>query len=409
MRQYEMVVDVCAHFQCGITEHVDEIGTPNTCVLLSSVISRKVVMAGTLPSVAVAGATGAVGREMLAVLEQRNFPHGAITALASAKSVGQRLPYRGGEIVVQELTAASLANADIALFSAGSGVSKQFAPAAANAGTIVIDNSSAFRMTVGVPLVIPEVNRDAMASLVMAYRSAKDKGTQRVGGIIANPNCSAIIMLVALTPIRRAFGIDRVIVSTYQAASGAGAKGMEELESQTRAWAEGRELAPVFFHEPYAFNLFSHNTTVDADTGLNVEEQKMIEETRKIWGDEHARISPTCIRVPVLRAHSESINVTLSKPVSVSEVRAALEGAPGVTVLDDRAGNRFPTPLKASGGDNVLVGRIRPDLSESAGSAFGSDQRGKHRAFNLFVSGDQLRKGAALNAVQIAEEFIAAR
>ena len=364
-------------------------------------------MTRTLPSIAVVGATGAVGREMLAVLEQRNFPHGSITALASSKSAGETLPYRGSKLTVQALTAESLKGVDIALFSAGSGVSKQFGPAAANAGTIVIDNSSAFRMTQGIPLIVPEVNGNAMALLVQAYHKAREKAGEPLGGIVANPNCSAIIMLVALDPIRRAFGLERVIVSTYQAASGAGAKGMEELEGQTRAWAEGRSQAPAFFHEPYAFNLFSHNTAIDSDTGLNVEEQKMIEESRKIWDDPNLRISPTCIRVPVLRAHSESIHVTLAKPASVNEFRSALEGAKGVRLVDDRAGNRFPTPLKASGGDDVLVGRIRPDPSEAA--PVSSEERGKHRAFNLFVCGDQLRKGAAQNAVQIAEEFVTER
>lgn len=360
-------------------------------------------MVQVLPSLAVVGATGAVGREMLSVLEQRRFPHGSILALASPKSAGERLPYRGGELVVQALTPESMAGVDIALFSAGSGISKQFGPAAANAGTIVIDNSSAFRMTQGIPLVVPEINPGAMAGLVGAYHSAREKAG-RLGGIVANPNCSAIIMLVALDPIRRAFGIERIIVSTYQAASGAGAKGMDELESQTRAWAAGETITPAFFHEPYAFNLFSHNTAVDADSGLNVEEQKMIEESRKIWGDDRLRLSPTCIRVPVLRAHSESIHVTLTTAASVDEVRAALTRGAGLKVVDDRANNRFPTPMNASRGDDVLVGRIRPDPSDAVDIA--DPNRGKHRAFNLFVSGDQLRKGAALNAVQIAEEFV---
>ncbi|MGE3107961.1 MAG: aspartate-semialdehyde dehydrogenase [Phycisphaerales bacterium] len=360
-----------------------------------------------LPSVAVVGATGAVGREMLAVLEQRAFPHGSIKALASPKSAGQTLPYRGSGVGVEALTPESLRGVDIALFSAGGSISRQFAPAAANAGTIVIDNSSAFRMTRGIPLVIPEVNAGAMHLLTQAFHMARAKDHEPIGGIIANPNCSAIIMLVALNPLRHAFGIEQVIVSTYQAASGAGAKGMDELQDQTRAWAAGQPVSPSFFHEPYAFNLFSHNTAVDADTGLNVEEQKMIEETRKIWDDDRVRISPTCIRVPVLRAHSESIHVTLGKPATVAEMRAALEAAPGVKVLDDRANNRFPTPLKASGGDDVLVGRIRPDpAGPEEPSTFGEQSRGKHRSFNLFVCGDQLRKGAALNAVQIAEQFV---
>lgn len=358
------------------------------------------------PSVAVVGATGAVGREILAVLEQRRFPHALLHAFASAKSAGERLPYRGGEVVVEALTDDSLAGIDIALFSAGSGISKQFGPKAAAAGTIVIDNSSAFRMDDGIPLIVPEVNASAMAALVSAHRSAIERGGTRIGGIIANPNCSAIVMLVALDPIRRAFGIERIIVSTYQAASGAGAKGIAELESQTRAVLAGGQAVPEFFHEPYAFNLFSHNTAVDPERGMNVEELKMIDESRKIWGDPNLRLSPTCIRVPVLRAHSESINVTLTRPASLNEFRAAFENAPGVQLIDDRAANRFPTPLKASGGDDVLVGRIRTDPSAPDRDSGASDHGQRSLAFNLFVCGDQLRKGAALNAVQIAEEFV---
>lgn len=356
------------------------------------------------PTVAVVGATGAVGREMLAVLEDYNFPHAEIRALASARSVGQTIPYRGSEVRVQELTPENLRGVDIALFSAGSGPSKQFAPAAVASGTIVIDNSSAFRMDDGVPLVVPEVNPRAVDPLVKQWRASLD--ARRAGrpagkgGVVANPNCSAIIMLVALNPLREAFGIERVIVSTYQAASGAGAKGMDELESQTREVLAGRPAVPQFFHEPYAFNLFSHNTAVDPESGMNVEEKKMIEESRKIWGDRTVGISPTCIRVPVMRAHAESINVRLSRPATLAQVRAAVERAPGVKLVDDRAANRFPTPLKASGGDDVLVGRIRPD--PSAPDAGGDT----HTDFNLFVAGDQLRKGAAQNAVQIAQMFV---
>lgn len=353
------------------------------------------------PTVAVAGATGAVGREMLSVLEQYNFPHAELRALASAKSVGTEIPYRGGTLRVAELTADSLKGVDIALFSAGSGVSKQFAPAAAKAGTIVIDNSSAFRMDEGVPLIVPEVNETAVRPLVDAWRATLPARQARdgapAGGIIANPNCSAIIMLVALNPLREAFGIERVIVSTYQAASGAGAKGMDELEAQTRDVLAGRPAVPKFFHEPYAFNLFSHNTAVHPETGLNVEEQKMIEETWKIWGDRSIGVSPTCIRVPVMRAHAESITVKLKKPATVAQVRNALENGRGVKVVDDRAGNRFPTPLKASGGDDVLVGRIRPDPSAPLG---------ENLWFSMFVAGDQLRKGAAQNAVQVAQMFV---
>jgi aspartate-semialdehyde dehydrogenase len=307
---------------------------------------------------------------------------------------------------VQELTPESLRGVDIALFSAGSGASKQYAPAAVAAGTIVIDNSSAFRMNDGVPLVVPEVNAAAVEPLLAKWRGSLDarragKPVAGSGGVVANPNCSAIIMLVALNPVREAFGIERVIVSTYQAASGAGAKGMDELESQTRDVLAGKPAVPQFFHEPYAFNLFSHNTAVNPETGLNVEEQKMIEESWKIWGDRTVGISPTCIRVPVMRAHAESISVRLKKPATVAQMRAVIEKAPGVTLVDDRAANRFPTPLKASGGDNVLVGRIRPDAS-AAPVANGD----AYTEFSLFVAGDQLRKGAAQNAVQIAQMFV---
>lgn len=352
------------------------------------------------PSVAVVGATGAVGREMLTVLEQYNFPHGELRALASAKSAGSEIPYRNSSIKVAELTADSLRGVDIALFSAGSGISKQFGPDAAKAGTIVIDNSSAFRMNENVPLVVPEVNEAAVRPMIDAWKKnlpARQARSGAVpGGIVANPNCSAIIMLVALNPLRDAFGIDRVIVSTYQAASGAGAKGMDELEAQSRDVLAGRPAQPKFFQEPYAFNLFSHNTTVDLDTGLNVEEQKMIEESWKIWNDRTIGISPTCIRVPVMRAHSESIAVRLKKPATLEQVRSTLAKGRGVKIVDDRAGNSFPTPLKASGGDDVLVGRIRPDVSAPAG---------ENLWYNLFIAGDQLRKGAAQNAVQIAQMF----
>lgn len=343
----------------------------------------------TLPHIAIAGATGAVGREMLEILEQRRFPHASIKLLASERSAGQRIKYRGEMHTVEALTADSLKGVDIALFSAGSGVSKQFAPGAAAGGCTIIDNSSAFRMDPGVPLVIPEVNPGALGS----GRPA----------IIANPNCTTIILLMALTPLRRAFGVERVIVSTYQAASGAGARGIDELERMTRADLAGEPGggAPAFFHEPYAFNLFSHNTAVDPATGLNQEEQKVINETRKIWDDPSVAVTPTCIRVPVRRAHAESINLTLKKAATVEQVRDCLARFPGVSLVDDRAGNLFPTPLKASGKDDVLVGRVRPDPGRCA------DPGAPCVGFDLFVCGDQLRKGAALNAVQIAELLLA--
>ncbi len=353
------------------------------------------------PTVAIVGATGAVGREMLAVLEQRNFPHREVRVLASERSAGSKLPYRGKHLTVEPLTEDAFGGVDIALFSAGSGPSKRFAPIAAAAGAVVIDNSSAFRMDPAVPLVIPEINAEAIE------QAAPKSGT---GRIIANPNCSAIILLMALTPLRRAFGIERVVVATYQAASGAGAKAMEELETQTRDVLAGKEPRPQVFHEPYAFNLFCHNAPVDPVTGLNGEEAKMIEESRKIWSDPGLRLTAMCVRVPVMRAHAQAVNITLSRPATTAQVRAALESFPGVRIIDDRAGNRFPTPLKASGGDDVLVGRIRLDPSQPAHSSQStttSPDDTPSVGFDLFVCGDQLRKGAALNAVQIAELFVA--
>jgi aspartate-semialdehyde dehydrogenase len=346
------------------------------------------------PSIAIAGATGAVGREMLEILEQRRFPHSSIKLLASEKSAGQKIKYRGENYTVEALTAQSLRGVDIALFSAGSGISKQFAPEAAKHGCTIVDNSSAFRMDADVPLVVPEVNPEALGPGKPTVKFPDGSGR-----IIANPNCTAIIMLMALTPLRKAFGVERIIVSTYQAASGAGAKGIDELERMTRADLAGEPGggSPQFFHEPYAFNLFSHNTAIDPVSGLNGEEQKVIAETRKIWNDQTVLVSPTCVRVPVRRAHAESINVTLKKPATTAQIHECLNGFPGVSIVDDRSGNRFPTPLKASGKDDVLVGRIRPDPSRS------SDPAAATTGFDLFVCGDQLRKGAALNAVQIAE------
>jgi len=340
-----------------------------------------------LPSVAVVGATGAVGREMMSVLEQRAFPHRSIRLFASARSAGTMLGYRDEPVQVEALAPGCLKGTDIALFSAGSGISKQYGPEAVAGGTIVVDNSSAFRGDPACPLVIPEVNPDALPTA---------RPCPPV--LVANPNCSTIIMLVALQPLREAFGVERVIVSTYQAASGAGASAMAELENQTRDVLAGRPAEPKIFHEPYAFNLFCHNAAVDVETGLNGEEAKMISETQRIWNDKVVKVTPMCVRVPVLRAHSQSINVTLKRPATEEEVRGALSKAAGVSIVDDRAANRFPTPLKASGGDDVLVGRIRRD---PAGPA-----KGPTTTFDLFIAGDQLRKGAALNAVQIAELLV---
>lgn len=346
------------------------------------------------PNLAIVGATGAVGREFLTILEQRGFPHGDLRLLASPRSVGQSLIYRGERRPVEALSSASFQGVDIALFSAGASISREFAPIAVKSGAVVVDNSSAFRMDPTCPLVVPEVNPDAIATL---------RGSP---GIIANPNCSAIILLVPLTPIRNAFGIQRIVVSTYQAASGAGAAAMQELLDQTAAVLAGKPAEPRIFPEPCAFNVFSHNSKVDPESGLNVEEQKMIEETRKIWGDPHLRMSPTCIRVPVMRAHSESINITLRTPASEPEIRDVLALAPGIRFVDDRIANRFPTPLKAAGADEILVGRLRPDESQP----FADTPAGRrYHGYNLFVSGDQLRKGAALNAIQIAEHLLGDR
>jgi aspartate-semialdehyde dehydrogenase len=279
---------------------------------------------------------------------------------------------------VQELTERSFDGVDIALFSAGGGTSKRFAPFAVQAGAVVIDNSSAFRMSPSVPLVVPEINADA----IRAHK-----------GIIANPNCSAIISITPLWPIHRRNRIQRLIISTYQAASGAGAAAMEELRTSTRAYLDDKPFEPKVLPHPYAFNVFSHNTRVDPATGLNEEETKVIQETRKIFGDPDIRINVTCIRVPVLRAHCVSITFECEQPIAASEVRKIVAEAPGCALVDDAERNHFPMPNEASGRDEILVGRIRQDASDPSG-----------RSVSLFVAGDQLLKGAALNAVQIAEK-----
>jgi len=326
--------------------------------------------------IAIAGATGAVGVEILRVLERRNFPVASLKLLASARSVGKTLEFKGKPHKVEELKASSFKGVDIAFFSAGATRSREFVPHAKAAGAVVIDNSSAFRMDPNVPLVVPEVNPGDLA---------------RHDRVIAVPNCSAIIMATAIWPLHQAAGIRKVVVSTYQSASGAGAAAMRELEDQVHQYAEGKEVTRSVFPHQIAFNLFSHNTKV-AENGYNEEENKMVEETRKMFHMPELAILPTCIRVPVLRAHSEAISLDLEKPLSPAEARAILEKAPGVKVVDDPAANHFPMPLEASGDLDVHVGRIRRDLSNPNGLA-------------LFVAGDQLLKGAAWNAVQIAEEL----
>jgi len=329
-------------------------------------------------NVAVMGATGAVGEEMLKILEQRNFPVDKLVLLASVRSVGKKYRYKGREIAVQGLKADSFAGIDIVLASAGGSISKAFAPYAVKAGAVVIDNTSAFRMDRAVPLVIPEIN---------------PQDIKKHKGIIANPNCSTIIMLVPLFPIHKTNRIKRILVSTYQAASGAGTQAMKELEDQSRDVLAGRLAKKTIFPYQIAFNLFSHNSAIK-DDGYNEEEIKMIKETKKIFHDEKIKIAATSVRVPVFRAHSEAIYLELANKPNLNKVRKILSKAPGVKVVDDRRRNYFPMPLEASGQDDVLVGRIRKDLSSPKGLC-------------LFVAGDQLRKGAALNAIQIAEILIA--
>jgi len=330
--------------------------------------------------VAIVGVTGAVGQEFLRVLKERDFPYSNLKLLASARSAGKTQEWDGNTYTVEELTESSFGDVDIALFSAGGSISKKFAHIASDAGATVVDNSSAFRMQEGVPLVIPEVNPEAMKGM----KAGK-------GGIIANPNCSTIIALMAVTPLHRAAGVKRMVVSTYQAASGAGQAAMDELEQQTREVLAGQPVTTEIFPFQYAFNLFSHNSPM-TENGYNEEEMKMVKETHKIWGQKDVNITATCIRVPVMRAHAESINLEFDCDITEEEALEVLSNAAGVSIINDRAANRFPTPLDASNEDNVYVGRVRRDISRS-------DARG----LDLFVCGDQIKKGAALNAVQVAE------
>jgi aspartate-semialdehyde dehydrogenase len=330
--------------------------------------------------VAIAGATGAVGVEFLRLLEERHFPIFELRLLASARSRGKTMRFQGRDIAVEELTENSFRDVDIAFFSAGGSISKKFAPIAVRAGAVVVDNSSAFRMDASVPLVIPEINPEAIAGHA---------------GIIANPNCSTIIAIVPLWPIHKKNRIHRVIAATYQAASGAGAAAMQELVESTRAHLEDRPYANTVLPHPCAFNLFSHNSKIDPTTGYNEEEAKMAKETQKIFGDSTIRVSATCVRVPVLRAHSEALTIECERPITPAEVRQILASAPGVRLVDDSDRNYFPMPKDASGQGDVLVGRIRQDSSDPSG-----------KSIAMFVAGDQLLKGAALNAVQIAEVMV---
>jgi aspartate-semialdehyde dehydrogenase len=327
-------------------------------------------------NIAIVGATGAVGVEILRVLERRNFPVASLKLLASARSAGKTLAFKGKPHTVEEVKASSFKDIDIAFFSAGATRSREFIPHAKAAGAVVIDNSSAFRMDPNTPLVVPEVNPGDL---------------RHHNGVIANPNCTAAILATAVWPIHQAAGIKKIVVSTYQSASGAGAAAMQELEDQTRQYAEGKDVTKSVFPHQIAFNLFSHNTKV-AENGYNEEENKVIEEMRKMFHMPELPVLPTCIRVPVLRAHSESISLELERPLTPEQAREIIAKAPGVKLVDDAAANHFPMPLEASGDLDVHVGRIRRDLTNPNGLA-------------LFVAGDQLLKGAAWNAVQIAEEL----
>lgn len=327
--------------------------------------------------VAILGATGAVGAELISLLEERNFPVSSLKLLASARSAGQTLTFKGETLVVEAVSASALQGLDLVLASAGGSISQAWAPQAVAAGAVVIDNSSAFRMDPQVPLVIPEVNPDAI-------------NTHK--GIIANPNCTTILMNVVVWPLHQLQPVQRLIAATYQSASGAGARAMAEVKLQAQAILQGEPPPTEIFPYPLAFNLFPHNSALNAQ-GYCQEEMKMVQETRKIFNAPELRLSVTCVRVPVLRAHSEAINLEFSQPFPVEEAKTILQKAPGVKVVEDWQANYFPMPIDASGINEVLVGRIRQDLSHPCG-------------LELWLSGDQIRKGAALNAVQIAELLV---
>jgi aspartate-semialdehyde dehydrogenase len=324
--------------------------------------------------VAILGATGAVGQELLELLAERNFPVGELVVLASPRSAGQTLRWQGRDHTLQAVSAAAFEGVDVVLASAGGSASRQWGPVAAAAGAVVIDNSSAFRMDAAVPLVVPEVNPQAAFSHQ---------------GIIANPNCTTILLTLALAPLQARRPIKRVLVSTYQSASGAGARAMEELRNLSRTVLEGGEPRSEVLPYSLAFNLFLHNSPLQPN-GYCEEELKMVNETRKIMGVPELRLSATCVRVPVLRAHSEAVNIEFHEPFPVEEARELLAVAPGVELLENFETNRFPMPTDVTGRDPVAVGRIRQDLSDP-------------HALELWLCGDQIRKGAALNAIQIAE------
>ena len=328
-------------------------------------------------SVAILGATGAVGAELLELLQSRNFPLADLKLLASPRSTGRTLAFRGKNLPVEAVSENSFENIDLVLASAGGSISKAWAAKAVSKGAVVIDNSSAFRLDPNVPLVVPEINP----------QTAKDHQ-----GIIANPNCTTILMAMAVWPLHQVQPVQRIIAATYQSASGAGARAMEEVKHQAQAVLQGKTPPTESFPYPLAFNLFPHNSPLN-EQGYCEEEMKMINEARKIFQAPELRVSATCIRVPVLRAHSEAINLEFAQPMSVKKAREVLSAAPGVQLVEDWQANYFPMPIDAEGKDEVLVGRIRQDLSHPC-------------SLEIWLSGDQIRKGAALNAVQIAELLV---
>ena len=324
--------------------------------------------------VAILGATGAVGKELLELLAQRNFPLKELKLLASPRSAGSQITFKGEKITVEAVNDESFAGVDLVLASAGGSTSKIWAKKAVAAGAVVIDNSSAFRMDSDVPLVVPEINPEAAAEHQ---------------GIIANPNCTTILMGVAIYPLHQIQPIKRVVVSTYQSASGAGARAMEEARTQAQDILDGKQPKAEVLPYPIAFNLFPHNSPLN-ERGYCQEEMKMVYETRKIFNAPELRVSATCVRVPILRAHSEAINLEFEQPFEVNKARELIAAAPGVKLVEDWQNNYFPMPIDATGQDPVLVGRIRQDISHDCG-------------LELWLCGDQIRKGAALNAIQIAE------
>jgi len=326
------------------------------------------------PHLAIVGATGAVGMEILRVLERRNFPVGNLTLLASPRSAGKTLEFRGNTYPVKTLAIDAFTGVDIALFSAGASITREFAPAAIASGSIVVDNSSAHRMDAAVPLVIPEVN----AAAALTHH-----------GLIANPNCTTAVSLMAIAPLHRAFGVKTIVASSYQAVSGTGARAITELEDQVKAWQTGAHIAPEIYPHPIAFNLIPRIDAM-ADNGYTKEEMKFQNETRKILEAPGIRASITCVRVPVFRAHSVACTVQCERPVTVASAREVWAGAAGLQVRDEPASDQYPMPLHAAGMDDCLVGRARMDLA-------------LENAITFWISGDQLLKGAALNAVQIAE------